>query len=289
MLCQVVVKKVELAVLVEDSANPAKSDLSAKHGLSFFVKAKTSDGEVLLMMDTGPSPDVLLHNVDMMGVDLRKTEVVMLSHAHYDHTGGLIEALKRMEKGIPVVAHPKIFDPKFKVKPSLRFIGASFKPSDVEAAGGMPLLVVSPVKIAEGIMATGEVERKVVFEKVEGFWTVDNGRFVEDVMLDDQSLIIKIEGKGLVVVAGCAHSGIINTIKHAQKITETDRVYAVLGGFHLVKADDKRIQATVDELMKLDLDFVGPCHCTGSKAVNRIAEALGGRCRRVHIGDTVRL
>ena len=284
-----VVKKVRLAVLVEDSANPAKPDLLAKHGLSFFVKAKTSDGEVSLMMDTGPSPDVLLSNVDMMSIDLRKTEVVMLSHAHYDHTGGLIEALKRMEKGVSVVAHPKIFDPKFKVKPSLKFIGASFKPSDIEAAGGIPLLVASPVKIAEGIMATGEVERKATFEKAEGFWTVSNGRFVEDIMPDDQSLIINIEGKGLVIVAGCAHSGIINTIKHAQKITETNRVCAVLGGFHLAKADDKRIQATVNELMKLDLSFIGPCHCTGSKAVNKIAEALGDRCRRLHTGDIVKL
>jgi len=283
------VKKVELAVLVEDSANPAKPDLLAKHGLSFFVKAQTSDGEVSVMMDTGPSPDVLLHNVDMMGIDLRKTEVVMLSHAHYDHTDGLIEALKRMEKGVPVVAHPNIFDPKFKVKPSLKFIGASFKPSDVEAVGGMLLLVAGPVKIADGIMATGEVERKVAFEKVEGFWTVDNGRFVEDIMPDDQSLIINIDGKGLVVVAGCAHSGIINTIKHAQNITGADRVYAVLGGFHLVKADDKRIQATVNELLKLDLNFIGPCHCTGSKAVNKIAEALGDRCRPLHTGDIVQL
>ena len=284
-----VVKNVELAVLVEDSANPAEPGLSAKHGLSFFMKAKTSDGELSLIMDTGPSPDVLLHNVDVMGINLQKTEVVMLSHGHYDHTGGLIEALKRMEKRVPVVAHPKIFDPKFKVKPSLKFIGASFKQSDVEAAGGMPLLVASPVKIAEGIMATGEVERKVAFERVEGFWTVDNERFVEDIMPDDQSLIINIEGKGLVVVAGCAHSGIVNTIRHAQKITETDRVYAVLGGFHLREADEKRIQATVNELMKLDVNFIGPCHCTGSKAVNQLTEAFGDRCRRLHTGDIVKL
>jgi 7,8-dihydropterin-6-yl-methyl-4-(beta-D-ribofuranosyl)aminobenzene 5'-phosphate synthase len=284
-----VVKKAELAVLVEDSASPDKPNLSAKHGLSFFVKAKTSDGEVSLMMDTGPSPDVLFNNVEMMSIDLRKTEVVMLSHAHYDHTGGLIEVLKLMEKGVPVVAHPKIFDPKFKVRPSLKSIGASFRPSDIEAAGGMPLLAVNPVELSQGIMASGEVERKATFEKAEGFWTVNNGRFVEDMMPDDQSLIINIEGKGLVIVAGCAHSGIINTIEHAQKISETKRVFAVLGGFHLARADEKRIQTTVTELTKLDLSFIGPCHCTGSKAVNKIAEALGDRCRRLHTGDIVRL
>ena len=283
------VKKVKLAVLVEDSVDMDKPDLLAKHGLSFLVKAKTSDGEASIMMDAGPSPDVLLHNVDTLGIDLRKIDVVMLSHAHYDHTGGLIEALKRIEKRVPVILHPKIFDPKFKVKPKLKSIGVPFKLSDVEAAGGLPLLAASPVKIAEGITTSGEVERKVAFEKVEDFWTVDDGKFVEDVMPDDQALIIDVEGKGLVVVAGCAHSGIVNTIKHAQKITETNRVYAVLGGFHLAKADDNRIQATADELAKLDLEFIGPCHCTGSKAVNQFMKTFGDHCRPLHTGDIVKL
>lgn len=284
-----VVKKVELTILVDDSANPDKPNLLAKHGLSFFIKAETSGGEVSLMMDTGPASKVLLHNIETMGINLRKTEAVLVSHAHYDHTGGLIEALKRIGKKVPVIAHPKIFDPKFKMKPSLKFIGASFKLHEVETAGGIPLLATSPVKIAEGIIASGEVERKVAFEKVEGFWTVENGKFVEDIMLDDQALIISVEDKGLVVVAGCAHSGIINTIKYAEKITEISRVYAVLGGFHLRDADDNRIQATVNELMKLDPKFIGPCHCTGSKAVNPFLEAFGNRCRPLRVGDIVKV
>ena len=281
------VKEVKLAVLVEDTIGMDRPDLLAKHGVSFFVEAKTSDGEVSIMMDTGPSP-ILLHNADKMGVDLRKIGVIMLSHAHYDHTGGLIEALKRIEKRVPVIAHPKIFDPKFKVKPSLTFIGSPFKLSDLETAGGVPVLATSPVKIAEGIMSSGEVERKMAFEKVEGFWTVDDGRFVEDTMPDDQALIINVEGKGLVVVAGCAHSGIINTVKHAQKITEMNRVYAVLGGFHLRDADDNRIQATVDELAKFDLEFIGPCHCTGSKAINQFVKAFGDHCRPLQTGNVVK-
>lgn len=283
------VDKVKLTVLIEDSVDMDKPDLLAKHGLSFFVEAETGNVKVSILMDVGPSPDVMLHNIDEMGIDLRKTDAILLSHGHYDHVGSLIETLKRIEKQVPVIAHPKIFNPKFKVKPSLKFIGASFKPSDVEASGGVFLYASNPVTIAEGITTSGEVERHAAFEKVEDFWMVDDGRFVEDALLDDQALIIHVKNKGLVVLVGCAHSGIINTIRHAQKVMRTDKVFAVLGGFHLAKADDKRTQATVNELAKLDLKFVGPCHCIGQKAVNRLLEAFGDRCHPLRTGDIVEL
>jgi 7,8-dihydropterin-6-yl-methyl-4-(beta-D-ribofuranosyl)aminobenzene 5'-phosphate synthase len=281
------VKNVQITVLIEDTKSSAKPKLKAKHGIAFFIKAKICDNEVTIMMDTGPNPEALLHNVDAMGVNLEDVDVIALSHGHYDHTGGLIEALKRMKKRVPVIGHPTIFEPKLSLTPHLRLIGAPFRVSDVEAVGGVPLLVADPVKIADGIATTGEVPRITAFESVRGFWTVHNGRFIEDKMLDDQSLIIDVEGKGLVVVAGCAHAGIINTIKYAQKITGNSRVYAVLGGFHLWNAENKRIQATADELEKLDLEFVGPCHCTGKKAIKKIAETFGDRCHPPHAGDII--
>ena len=95
---------------------------------------------------------------------------------------------------------------------------------------------------------------------------IQDRSFVEDMMIEDQSIIFDVECKGLVVVTGCVHSGIINTIKYAQKITGNSRVYAVLGGFHINSADGKRIQATADELEKISPELVGPCHCTGKKA-----------------------
>ena len=97
----------------------------------------------------------------------------------------------------------------------------------------------------------------------------------------------KRQDKGLIVVAGCAHAGIINTIKHAQKITGNSKVHAVLGGFHLINADDNRIQATVTELKKLDPKLVGPCHCTGKKAIKKIAEAFGDHYQPLHSGDSI--
>jgi 7,8-dihydropterin-6-yl-methyl-4-(beta-D-ribofuranosyl)aminobenzene 5'-phosphate synthase len=281
------VKNVQTTVLIEDSNSSAKPHLKAKHGLAYLIKAKIDDSEVTIMMDTGPTPEVLLHNVDAMDINLQNVDVIALSHAHYDHTGGLIEALKQMKKRVPIIGHPTVFSPKLKIMPHLKFIGAPFIASEVESVGGILLLATDPVKIADGITTTGEVPRRTAFETVRGFWTVQNGRFVEDVMLDDQSLIIDVENKGLVVVAGCAHSGIINIIRHAQKITKNNKVYAVLGGFHLVNADAKRIQATVDELKKVDPEFVGPCHCTGKKATKKIAETFGDHCRILHTGDII--
>ena len=282
-----VVKNVQITVLIEDSNSSAKPHLKAKHGIAFLIKAKIDDNEATIMMDTGPSSDVLLHNVDAMGVNLEDVDVIALSHGHYDHTGGLIEALKRMKKRVPVIGHPTVFEPKLSIMPHLRLIGAPFRVSDVESVGGVPLLAANPVKIADGIATTGEVPRITAFESVRGYWTVHERSFVDDVMLDDQSLVIDVENKGLVVVAGCAHSGIINTIQHAQKITENSRVYAVLGGFHLGNAENKNIQATVDELKKLDPKFIGPCHCTGKKATKKIAETFGDRCHPLHTGDII--
>ncbi len=283
------VKKVQITVLIENSKNSAEPKLQAKHGLSFFITATIDDSKVMIMMDTGPSSDALLHNVDALDINLQNVDVIALSHGHYDHTGGLIEALKQIKKQVPVIAHPTLFDPKFKIMPHLKLIGAPVRRSDVESVGGVPLMATGPVKIADGITTTGEVPRRTAFESVRGFWTVHNRSFLEDMMLDDQSLVIDVEDKGLVVVAGCAHSGIINTINHAQKITANSRVYAVLGGFHLNSANDERIQATVDELEKLDPHFVGPCHCTGKKATKKIAEAFGDRCRPLHTGDIIEL
>ena len=280
-------KNVQITVLIEDSKSPAKPHLKSKHGLSFFIKAKIGDDEVTTLMDTGASPEALLHNVDAMGVNLEDVDVIALSHGHYDHTGGLLEALKRMKKRVPVIGHPTVFGPKLSLTPHLRLIGAPFIVSDVESAGGVPLLATDPVKIADGITTTGEVPRITAFESVRDFWNVHNTKFVEDKMLDDQSLVIDVEGKGLVVVSGCAHAGIINTIKYAQKITGNSRVYAVLGGFHLGNAENERIQATVDELEKLDPKFVGPCHCTGKKAVKKISEAFGDHCQPLHTGDII--
>ncbi len=281
------VQKVELTVLVEDTVSTTKRGLMAEHGLSFLIDGKTDGDKFSLLMDTGPSSDMVLHNTDAIGIELAKIDAIFLSHGHYDHTGGLIGILKSINKRIPVIAHTQIFDPKLKLKPTIKFIGAPFKPTDVEASGGVLLLARSPVTIAKGVITTGEIERVTTFEKVKDYWTIKEERFVEDSMPDDQALIIEIDRKGLVVVSGCAHSGIINTIRQARKVTGIDKVCAVLGGFHLTKADDKTIKSTVEELIEIDPEIVAPCHCTGHKAVHQLTRAFGDRCRPLRTGDVL--
>lgn len=280
-----------LTVLIEDSietGDESKRRLITKHGLAILVEAKVDDVEAYILMDTGPSSEALLNNVDVMGVNLRKIDAVLLSHGHYDHTDGLIGVLQSIGKRVPVLAHPKTFNPKFVVKPKLRFAGPAYTLSTVESTGGVPLLARNPAKIADGITTTGEIQRTTNYEKVSGFLTVEEGRFTKDSIIDDQALVINLKDKGLVVITGCAHAGVVNTTMRAQKIMKTEKVYAVLGGFHLINANDERIQATVTDLAKFNIEFLGPCHCTGEKATRKIKEAFEDKCQPLKTGDVLR-
>ena len=284
------IKNACLTVLIEDSLEKKdKKGLAAKHGLSVLVEGEVNDAYVRVLMDSGPSAEALLNNVDVLGVNLRKIDAVLLSHGHYDHTDGLISVLKNINKFVPVIAHPKIFSPKFSTtRGKLRFIGAAFTQSELRNYGGIPLFARNPVSIAKGITTTGEIERVTSYERVTGFFTVEHGQFIKDDIIDDQALILNLEGKGLVVVTGCAHAGVVNTVLHAQKIMKTKKVYAVLGGFHLVDASKERIKATIEDLKKFDIKFLGPCHCTGKKALKTLKEAFGDKCRILKTGDVIK-
>ncbi len=274
-------------VLVDDTAAPSKPEFHAQHGLSLYLDLTVGKDTITALLDAGPTADLLRHNAAAMQVNLHRVQMILLSHGHYDHTGGILGALTQIQEAIPVVAHPRTFDPKFACRPHLRSVGSPISPAAIQAAGGVLVPASNPVTLGPGVLSSGEVPRSTAFEHVDGFWKVEANHFVPDLLWDDQALIVNLHGRGLVVIAGCAHAGLINTLHHAQQVTGVHRVHAVLGGFHLRDASAERVAATINALHTIDPALIGPCHCTGSQAVTGLQAAFHDRCTPLRVGDIV--
>ena len=232
-------------------------------------------GKDRILVDTGAG-SVALKNADLMGVDLGSIDKILLSHAHADHTGGLRPVLKRTGP-IEVIAHPAVWEEKFKTDLEGRnpyYNGIPYAKSEMEKLANFNLQKES-VKIGEFMMTTGEIPMITPFEVSEpNFWVKTKDGLRHDTFPDDQSLVIK-HPKGLVVVLGCAHRGMINTLLHAQKITGEDRVYAVVGGTHLYPKNTEQVTQTIQALKEMKVTRIGVSHCTGFPAARRLAEAFG--------------
>ena len=258
--------------------NPPKT-LLAEHGFSCLLKVSSGSEEHVVLIDTGISATCFFHNVDVLGVDLSKVESVVLSHGHLDHFGALVEFLNVAKKGIPLVLHPDAFLERALNTPDSRRL-TDFPVLDKAAlkeTGAVLREARDASMLASGlVLVSGEVERVTDFEK--GFpWSEAkiDGQWVVDPFRDDQGVAVKLKGKGLVVIGGCSHAGIINTVKHARKVTRTDKVHAVLGGFHLTgPIFEPIIEPTINEMKKIGPDFVIPMHCTGWKAINQFAQEM---------------
>jgi len=254
--------------------------LLGEHGLSLLVKAYQGEKTHTVLFDTGYTGIALLHNAALLGIDLTKIEALVLSHAHMDHTGAVNLFLDRIGRSVPVVLHPEAFHyPRFLVLKSgekQRFPRTLVK-ADLERRDLEVLESQAPMLIAGGaILVSGEVERTTDFEKgIPYAYMEKNGEGVKDAFLDDQALILNLKGKGLVVISGCSHSGIVNTVFHARKTTGVKRVYAILGGFHLSGPTYEPIlENTIQALKEIDPKILIPMHCTGWNTIHLLAEAF---------------
>ncbi|MDD4873821.1 MAG: MBL fold metallo-hydrolase [Dehalococcoidales bacterium] len=256
------------------SENTAKDGFIAEYGLSMFVEA---DGKKILF-DTGLSFSAV-HNAQIMGIDLTDIDYIVLSHGHVDHTGGLCEMLRRMNKEVEVIAHPDIWESKYTLRDGQtkgKFIGVPQSREELENRGACFKLTGESVHISEHIITTGEITMITGYEKIENNLLVkESGELHPDKLADDLALIIDTEF-GLVVIAGCAHRGIINTLFHAQKLTGKELVYAVIGGIHLFRSSEERIEKTIAELKEMGTRKIGVSHCTGFHATARLAQEFEG-------------
>jgi 7,8-dihydropterin-6-yl-methyl-4-(beta-D-ribofuranosyl)aminobenzene 5'-phosphate synthase len=279
---------VRLTVLADDSRNPIRPELTAKHGLSLYIELHSGKRVMNLLMDTGQSADIVLQNSKILNIDLKKVDSIVLSHGHYDHTGGLLGILKNIDKKVLVLAHPNALEPKLVLKQKhLKKAGIPFQVSELEKSDATLSLKRGPTSLSPGVLVSGEIKRVTAFERVKGFKTIKGRKVVNDRMPDDQALFIMVKGKGLIVVTGCAHAGLINTVKQARRMTRFSKVHAIIGGFHLASASAEIVKATIEELQKTGPKSVMPCHCTGKKTISKFVETFGERCKQLRTGDTV--
>ncbi len=261
-----------ITTLSENTAGTG--DLLAEWGLSFLIET----GRETILFDTGKTITTA-HNVAALGVKLNQVSKIVLSHGHHDHTGGLRQVLHRIGKEVEVIAHPDVWAPKYRRRKGKkdRYIGIPFQRQELESLGAIFTLTRESMEVADNCITTGEVPMTTDYE------TIDSGLFVRtdsgwqpDRLLDDLSLIINTE-LGLVVVLGCAHRGVINTLHHARDLTGVKTIYAVLGGAHLIDAPRERVQRTIAALKALGVRKLGLCHCTSLPAISALAHEFGDR------------
>jgi 7,8-dihydropterin-6-yl-methyl-4-(beta-D-ribofuranosyl)aminobenzene 5'-phosphate synthase len=303
-------EQVSLTVLVDNKANLivessekvkyfTDQPLLAEHGFSVLIQTDDSDKKIL--WDAGVSKVALIENMHRMGLDFHSISMIALSHGHSDHFAALTTLLNEMNLlpetkdwgetvtpeeiedwmagfQIPIVSHPAAFRERWWRKDDGTLVGPFLPPPELEwkAAGAKMVYSHKPYELRQGCWATGFVPR-TSFEKSgrpTKLYYRDGSDFLPDDLEEDQAIVIHVKDKGLIVLSGCAHSGIVNTVRYAKEFTGIDTVYAIMGGFHLANANDEEIRQTIDYLKKVNPTYLIPSHCTGFRAESQIAQEM---------------
>jgi len=269
---------IQITILVENTASG--KGILGEHGLSVWID--TGDHRVLF--DTGQGL-ALPHNARVLGIDVATADAIVLSHGHFDHVGGLEWALDQAP-GAELHLHPEATTPKFSgSRGQVHRISIPFVERE-EFRSGDRRVVSSrePHEVVPGVWATGEIPRSNDFEDIGGPFFLDQEMTRPDPLLDDQSLFLPTS-QGLVVIFGCAHAGVINTLDHIERITgDRGPVRLLLGGLHLLRASRRRMTQTIATLSTRQVEQTVFCHCTGARAVCQLQQELAGNCGNGHAG-----
>ena len=269
---------IHITAIVDNTARP---DLLAEHGLSLWIETPRAR----VLFDTGQGA-ALPQNTAVLNIPLEQADAVVLSHGHYDHTGGLAHVFKQNRKA-RLFLHPDALHPRFSRHADQTMHSIGMPVASSQALKTVPERIVwttKPVEVAPGIHATGPIPRTTSFEDTGGDFFLDAEGQVPDPITDDQALWIE-SAKGLIVILGCAHSGVVNTLEYIARLTGTRAFHAVIGGMHLNRASPARLAATTEAFARYKVALVAPGHCTGPAATAYLSEQLPGRVKPCRSGE----
>lgn len=278
--------KVSITILLEDKV--FRGGLKGEHGLSMFIQLDNENsGKRKILFDTGQS-GIFADNAEYLGIKLNEVDSLILSHNHYDHTGG-VERFLRLNDSAAVYGHEQAFRASYsRADEGKKIRSIGFPEEGLKLLSNFKKRIIknrNSYRINESLLLTGTVPRKNSYEKVETTIFADKECKHHDEIPDDQSLIIS-SSEEMLIVLGCCHSGIVNTIDYAKKLMPDKSLKAVIGGMHLVASKDNRINAMLNYLRKIDNLEIYHGHCTGLKAGCILNESFPTRAHFIAVGET---
>jgi len=274
-------ESIRVTVLVENTAFGRHT--LGEHGLAYWIEA----GEHRVLFDTGQTPESLLHNAEHLSIDLSTADAVVLSHGHYDHTGGLESVLELTDKA-KIFLHPGALKRRYSRQKDGKVLAIGIPPGMTEAhirSQTASLAWTDGVtELVPGIHVTGYVHRENDFEDTGGAFFLDEECRHPDPIEDDQAVFFDTS-EGTVVLLGCAHAGVVNTLRSVRAETGGRPIHTVIGGMHLVNASPERMDRTIDALRELDVERLAPAHCTGARAQAILAAEFPDTWEPTHVGS----
>jgi 7,8-dihydropterin-6-yl-methyl-4-(beta-D-ribofuranosyl)aminobenzene 5'-phosphate synthase len=289
----------------------------AEHGFSALIKihhkCQNKDLEGLdykndnntFLFDTGVTEEGIILNAANFGINLDQIEAIILSHGHFDHFNGLLNVIDHISRPIDIIVHPDAFLKRWLIYPDGRKAKMPVLEEQILSRKGAIIhknrnVNFLPLKehnhdynnstAGPSLLITGQIPRETSFEKGFPFQYIENpdenSLSYDPLVNDDQAIVVNIRNKGLVILSGCSHAGIINTINYAKRLTGISRIHAIIGGFHLSggKLYEDAIDPTIEEIQNADPEWIVPCHCTGWKAVNRIINSMPEKFIQTSVG-----